>query len=545
MKKFIFLFILSFPVITWGQSLQDKVKVQWSPEEKKTMKSAFFDIQPVGYDNKGFYGLNIPYSEVIEGAILTNDKYTISRLSPDLTQMTSEPLDLKEEGKEKRFEFVLWLNNRIYVFTSFQNQKLRKTFLFAQTIDKNSLKVNNDLLPIAEVDYNKFDKYKYANFGYSFSPDSSMLLVNYSLLDKNDMTLNMGITVLDKKLTKVWEYSGDLTGKNTGIFSFKQYAVSNSGDVYILGQVFENMKAYSNNMLYKKVVPLPFFSDRRLVIQPNYKYNVVCLWEKGKTIKDFDLKQQGIFVRDIVIAPSGKNELICTGLYSRENTMSAMGSCFFKLDKKNQSVILANNTPFETDILTKGMSQKEISKFRKNLTSGKEFEKVVYYLKPVQFRGDNEFWFMAEQVDHQRIARRSGNTITINHIYINQDVYVAKYQTNGKLQWTQKVNKEQYTANEGYVISSFKPVPTGNSLNLIYSEMSKKDYGFFKLKRSGSYICRLDENGKEDKLKFADTEETGVALRPANAGYFSPSSMVILGQEGERKFKFVKLNITK
>jgi hypothetical protein len=541
-KVFITLQFLALSFTITAQSSSLNPRLTWSNEGIMGKEIAFFVTEPIGYDKSGVFAITHPFPSSGGIVIGPGQDYGIIRIAPDLNFSNMKEINLKEGESEKTYEFALWLNNEFYVFTSFQNQKLRKTFLFAQTINKQTLEVNNDIRSIAEIDYSQFNKYKYSEFNYSLSSDSTKLLVRYSLLDKDNMILDMGMSLFSNKLENFWTV-GNIAPESSEIFTFEQYAVSNKGDVFVLGRSFDSDRKYENHLKYKKVWKPPFGSYHRLEEYPNYSYKMMAITSNGTNKKDYSLSIPNKFVRKLTMKPNDKGDVICAGFFAQEDTYSVTGSCTFQINLSTEKLSVTQDE-FALDFLVQDREAKAASKLSKNYKKGKEFDTEFHFTKELVLREDGGFYLIAEQVEQRREQQNNGKTIVIYNAYNYNDIVVISIDKNGNTEWKKKIDKNTYVASEGVIFSSFMVHPSNNNLYLVYEEIGKKSFNMFgMLKQSKATMVKVSRDGSVLSQKISAAEDSGVALLPNYAGYSSPNSLLFTGKNGVRKFKFLKVEL--
>lgn len=542
-KTFVILAFIGLSVVLHAQKITENIKTTWSEEGRMDKDMAFFVLEPIGYDSTGVYGLTHPFTVQGGFVIGPGQKYAVTHISPDLDFVPMEEINLKVGDVDKDFEFALWLNGEYYIFSSFQNQKLKKTFLFAQTLNKETLQVNHDLEKIAEIDYSEFNKFKKSNYYYSLSPDSTKLMIRHSLLNKDNEVLNMGLSVFTSSLELLWQ-TGHVTPANNNIFTFEEYAVNNQGEVFVLGKSFETEKRYKNHREYKKVRKFPFGGYHRLIEYPDYTYVLIAITEKGKIKQDFTLGLPGQFVRKLTMQPDDKGKVICAGFFAGENSYSVTGNCTFNIDVKKGKVE-SNHDTFSVDFLTQCLDSKEVKKHNKKYNKKKEFDHYFHFTKPLVFRSDGGFYLMAEQVEQRREKIQSGNTITIFDAYNYDDILVISVDKNGNTEWKQKIDRSTYVVGDNVIFSSFMVHPQDDDLYLLFEEVDEKSTNFFGvIKRSKATLAKFESNGAVTSEIISSAEENGVALLPKYGGYSGSNSLLLLGKDAGRKFKFLNIDIS-
>lgn len=139
-----------------AQITSKKVDVKWGTliDAKKTTLD---DV--LGVSEGNLYTLNF------ERKGLFSFRYTVDKYDSNLKFLKSALLELKQEKNDMNLAFsVMSKNEDIFLFSTYQNTKNKVKYLFSQTLNKSTLKPNNDLKKVAEIDYKDFSKYNPGNF---------------------------------------------------------------------------------------------------------------------------------------------------------------------------------------------------------------------------------------------------------------------------------------------------------------------------------------------------------------------------------------------
>jgi hypothetical protein len=539
-KALAFIVLLGFIAVSNSQTADYSPTITWSDDAKMKPSLQFQKFLPVGYDQTGVYAILFPRPQAINEIVIIKRKIKLAHITPDLTMERVVELNLKEGDVEKDYEFALWLNNELYIFSSFQNQRLKRTFLFAQTVDKKTLEVNDDVMKIAEIDYNDFNKFKYAEFDYKLSPDSTKLLITYALLDKNNTILDKGLSVFSNNFTTLW-HSRDLGPQDSSVFRFDEFAINNNGDVYILGKSFESRKELDNHQKYKRVVKFYFYGDYlRLRELPWYEYRVVALTYSGTRKQVFTPSVPNRFVRNLTLTAIGGDKILCAGVFSNEKSYSVLGNCSFIIDVHNNRMTHSLHN-FSSDFITEGLNKKkQVRKYEK----GKEFDNYYYFPKPLIEREDGGFYMLTEQVERRRESIRSENTTITFNSWMYDDIIIASLSEKGETEWVRRIDKNMYAAFDGVFYSSFRAYPRNDELFLVFTEFNKKATNMFGvIKRSESTFARIDRHGNVYREVISTAKDDGVALQPGDAGQLCPNSLFMMGYNSFLTFKFLKLEL--
>ena len=451
-----------------------------------------------------------------------------------MDQTKSVELDLEYLKKKIDFEFIVQLNNKLYLFSSFKNQKLKRNFLFVQSINKRSLQLKQDLNKIAEIDYSGKSKYNAGNFYYETSRDSSKVLIYYSLpYDKGERE-QFGFHVFDRNLNQLWEKKITLPYKEE-LFDVEDYEVDNNGNVHLLSLIFKEKR-----------------KEKRKG-KPNYKYQILSYFDSGNELKEYPIKIEGKFLTDMQIAINDEQDIICGGFYSKEGTFSIIGSYFIKINGSTKEIKTKNFKEFGIDFITQNMTERQEKKTKKKDEKGKNIELFRYDLDDIILREDGGAVLIGEQYFVRIVTRTytdsDGNTrTTTTYYYYFNDIIAISMSPNGSIDWAEKIPKRQLTINDGGFFSSYALSVVKDKLYFVFNDNPKnlfykgqgKLYNFNKSKQSLVVLVELDSNGKQTREALFSAKEADVLTRPLVCEQISKNEMVLFGQR-RKTHRFAKI----
>ena len=529
-KAFLFFTLFTFSALySMGQTKSKKVDILWGPELKASKKSTLSDI--VGYDETGIYAIK----KKIRALYGLNSPITLEHYDQKMALSKSVEIELKEQKKKRKFEFIIHIDNEMYIFSSFANQKLKKNFLFVQGLDKKTLQPKKDLKKIAEIDYSGKSKYNSGSFDYEISRDSSKVLVYYNLPYDKGESEKFGFHVFDKSMNQLWEKKITLPYKEE-LFELEDYEVDNRANVYLLGTIFKEKR-----------------KEKRKG-KPNYKYQVLSYSNNGSELKEYPIKIEGKFLTDMQIAINDEQDIICGGFYSSEGTFSIEGSYFLKIDGQTKEIKSKGFQEFGIDFITQNMTVRKKKKTKKKAAKGKDTELYQYDLNNIILRDDGGAVLIGEQyyVDVVIITTTGANgsmsTTAKSHYYYN-DIIVINMSPDGKIEWTKKIAKSQGTVDDvgffsSYALSVVKDklyfVFNDNPRNLFYKGTGKL-YNFNKSKESLVVLVTLDSEGNQTREALFSAREADILTRPKVCKQISNNEMVLFGQR-KKTHRFAKIS---
>lgn len=497
-------FLLSQPLFS-----QPQINVTMGQEQQASKRGSLEDV--VGYDETGCYVLRSDRRDLF-----------IEHYDRQMNRKNSVELDLQQDKKEKDLEFIVQLGKQLYLFSSFDNQKLDKNFLFVQTINKQTLKPNADIQNIAEIGFKR--KRNAGTYSYRVSPDSSKVLIFYSLPYEKGEPEKFGFSVFDKNMKLMWKKDVKLP-YNDELFSVDKFKVDNNGNVYLLGLVYREK------------------AKKKRHGKPNYQYHVLAYSGGGNIFNEYKVDLRDKFITDMQIGIRTNGDISCAGFYSEKGTFSIKGTFFLTLDANSKKTKKENLKEFDKDFLEEFMSDSKAKR-------GKEL--YEYDLDRLVLREDGGAVLVAEQyyihVSTYTTSTGTGMMTTRTVYYYNyNDLVVININPDGSIQWARKIPKRQVTANDGGYFSSYTFSLINNKMYFIFNDNPKnlanpnpdKIYNY-NPKSSVVTVVEIDKNGNMNKQALFKAKEAKIITRPKVCEQVSGNEVIVFGQK-KSKYKFARL----
>lgn len=526
MKKIIFLllFILPISISTKAQITNDNVDILWGKEFKDSKKNSMNDV--IATDETGFYTLSSK-----RGGYSGNETITVSHFNNSANLLQSSEVELVKDKKEMKFEFFVQMQDQLFVFASYADKKVKKNYLYVQSMNKKSLQVNNDRKKLAEIPYqNKFFKGAGA-FNYSMSRDSSKIIVFYFLPYEEYGNEKFGFHVLDSEMNELW--SNNITLPYTDeLFEVKTHLLDNFGNVHVLGKKY-----------YDKL------KDRRKG-NPNYNYVVLSYYKGESEAREYDVAVKEKFLTEMQFEINLDHELICAGFYSNKGMSGADGCFYLKIDSESKEIVVENFMEFDLDFITQNMSDKDENKVRKKEAKGKDAEVYNYELDELIIGDDGSVFLVGEKyyVTTSTTTSSNGQTKT-SYTYHYDDIIVVRIDFGGNIMWAEKVGKKQKSTNDFGFYSSYTLSVIGDKLYFIFNDhiknINKKNENdeyevFRKKKNSAIALVEVNPEGEQKRISLASSEDVEVMTRPKVCEQISGNELILFGQKGKtRQFAIV------
>lgn len=533
-KKYFFISLFLF--LTSGFMLEaqiENVKVKSGPENKRTMRLNFAYSIPVGAVNGQYYGQLVPWGQVMANTTAT-DKYKLYQLTPALDLETYEVLEPRQDKMDTEFEFIVAMKNKLWLFVSFQNQKLKKNILLCRPVNSKTLLPEGELKPVVEIDYSKTNKYNSAMYNYSFSPDSTKLLLRYGMLDKDQAYISFGFTVVDDKMNVLWKLENNLPAASENkTYAFDQFSINNQGDIFLLCKVFDSKREFKASDRYKSN---PFVSRRQQ--QPNYSWVLFSFREKGSKNNEYPLEIQGKFIRSLQIGNRADGDLICAGLYGGPQNLSVTGTCSFILKNNIDAEIKPASAEFSFKTISKGIDDNDLPELTKYYKQGDEFEDYLYKVKNILFAEDGRFWLVAEQY-RQRVQNSNG---AITQVQDNDGVYVTGFSPDGSIIWSDKLSKDQITKDLEVLFSGIFVHAMNDKLYVLYNELPVNAINMIQYKKSSLMITEYDNKGTEKTKPLLNIDQSEVIICPEFSCKMADNRLILFGYKGTLKYRFFEVD---
>lgn len=521
------LLILSSTI--FSQSKSKDVDILWGREFKTSKRSTLDGV--VGKDETGIYVIKFHK----RGMFSYGPDYSLEHFNKQMNLTKSVKIILSKQGKELELELITHFNNKLYAFSSLRNNKEKKKILYVQSINKNTLRPENDIRKIAEIDYQKKSRFNTGDYYIATSRDKSKLLVYYDTPYDKRENESFGLHIFDENMNQLWEKKISIPYKED-LFSVEKMRVDKEGNVYLVGISY-----------------IEKHEDKRKG-SPDYKYKILCYTNEGKKLIQYPVELQDKFITDMQITISDEGDIICAGFYSDEGTFSIKGSFFLSIDHENQKIKNKSFKEFGLDFITQGMSERQEKKAKKKAAKGKNVELYKYDLNEIILRDDGGALLIGEQyyvrvVTHTYTDGNGMMHTTTTYYYNYNDIIVINISPKGQIDWIKKIPKQQVTTNDGGFFSSYTLavikdklyfIFNDNPRNLNYKEPAKL-YNFNKGKESLTVLVTLTMDGKQKREALFNTRDSGVLIRPKVCKQIDDSNeLIIFGQRGKKQ-RFAKI----
>jgi len=514
LTRFAIVFMFTFSsIISFGQAKSKEAKVKWTQEQKESRRSTLSGI--IGKDRTGIYALKR------EANFMSASTFTIEHYDNNMKLLTSTEFNLKEGRKVKFFEGSIMSKGNLYIFSSFRNKGSRINYFFKQSVNLKTLKLNNDLEEIAQINFKGFSKYNAGGFLFDTSRDSSKFLVYYDRPYEKEEKEEMGIIVFDQDLNKI--YNKDITlPYEDQLYRTQDFIVDNKGNFHILGKLFKDKPKNTRKG------------------KPNYFYQVLSYYDNGETREKYPIEVTGKYLNDMQLAIDANGNLACGGFYATNASFNVDGSYWLKIDAKTKEIVSKNFKEFSIDFITQNMKARKEKKYKRKEAKGKEIELYRYYLDDIIFHADGGSVLIGEQffITTSISSDQNGQSTTIVRYHFN-DIIVVKVNKAGEIEWAKKIPKVQVSINDGGFYSSYHLSVVRDKLYFVFNDNPKNLFnkGDGKLKNYVlnkeclTVLVTMDSKGDFKKEALFDTREAEVYIRPKVGRQVGFRETILFGQK--------------
>ncbi len=406
---------------------QDQIDVSEGKVFKSSKYGAFERF--IHADENGYYALRQKraYTSIF-----------LEHYDNSLNYVETNELSLKKGKTQLVFDFIEKLNNKLYLFSSLKDKKTAKKILFVQSIDINKSTPNGDFKQLTELSFNEEIQQK-DYFLHTISDNQSILATYHSVLPTKTSNQQFHVTVINSQLETMWNKTIEFP-LDTNLFQLDDIQVDSKGDLYCLGRY-------------------------NLAVGREY-YKVFKYTDEGNKVKtyNFKLSQHHLLNSKMKVST---NEIIMAGLCTEERL--ATGAYFIRFDQEKEDFIKETQNFFPT-FFEKYLETEEVSASDEEVAGLKD-----YILDYLIMNDDGSFYLLAEQyeVDVEKRDRVSSNGTAMvysSYNYYYKDIAVVHFSSKGKILWSDKVLKKQFTMNDGGFYSSYAICHDQNKLQIVFND---------------------------------------------------------------------------
>jgi hypothetical protein len=452
---------------------------------------------------------------------------SIQHFDPKMAQQKDLEIELKEGRADKAFEGIFHYGDKLWMYSSFTNNKTDKKMLFAQEVNKKTLRPSSQTYKLMEIG-GKETKLSSSDFTMRLSADSSHIavLANYVLRrSKKDSDKKIELQVYDSEMNLKWDRKVVLPWSDY-LFDVERIRVNNKGEVYVMGIRYKGIRK----------------SKRKG--DPNYEYRILKYSDGDSSPEEYEIDLDDKFITDCTLALLPNGNLITSGFYSSRGSFSIDGTFFVTINGKSKLIENRATKEFSLDFITMNMTDRQAKKAEKKQSKGKDQELYEYDLDNIIIREDGGALLVGEQyymyvTQTTTTSANGGTQTTTTYHYVYNDIIVVNLSPEGIIEWATKIPKRQHTTNDGGFYSSYVLSVVGDKMYFVFNDNPKnlleRDEGKYKNFKPGResmvVLVELNGAGESNKAALFSSKEADVICRPKVSEQVNARELVIYGQK--------------
>ncbi|MCH2197209.1 MAG: hypothetical protein MK081_00375 [Flavobacteriales bacterium] len=347
------------------------------------------------------------------------------------------------DGEETRFYQLMMVDGRLLLITSFIEKRSDIRSLYGTWMNKEGQALDLPVL-LSQITLNRRNENQ--TFGIQLSEDSSMVFIyNESTLDRRSNE-RFSFKVVDLDLETVWKKELELPYRSE-LLEINQYLLDSKGQLHMMSGIASDKRNNTQN-------------ERRL---SEKRYIVISFDPVANKVKELEVDLGDKWVTATTFAIDDQGDLAIGGFYSNDRYFSIAGSFFFRVSAETKKVISSGLEPFETSFLKKFMSDRRADR-------GDELND--FYFDHMVRRPDGGATLVAEQyyiVSRYRSDITTGRQEIINYYHYN-DIILVDVAADGKVNWTNRIAKEQISSNDKGPYSSYALTADQDSIYILFND---------------------------------------------------------------------------
>lgn len=516
------IFVILLCLITFDVTAQrstEDAAVYWGNEYREPASSLITKI--IGKDPQGLYALRL------QGR--TGFYPHIEKYDDRLNLKKSKQLSLSYKGRIREFEDIFMIKDKIYLFTSFNNEDKKTNYLFMEEVDKTNFQATGDIKIIGKLPTK--GRYNEGAYQFEFTRDSSKVLLYHQMPFRGNDTEHFALSVYNANMELEWKKDVVLPFSDK-LFTVLNFRVDDQGNAYIMGKLYNDTNREKRDG------------------KPNYQFVVLSYLNDGQTERKYKINFEDKFISELTFRVASNGDLVCAGFYSDRNSLTIQGTCFFRINAQTQELYKTGFKAFEPGFMARFLTDKQIRQ-------GKGL--FNYSLDRLILRSDGGALLVAEQyfVRQDRTFNTFGDPFIndfndpinnrIQFIYNYHDLIVVNINPDGSIAWANKVPKRQVSVDDGGYFSSYAMSVVRDKIYIVYNDHPKNANELdpqrilnYNGRNSVVTMAILGADGSFDKYALFSNQDASIITRPKVARQISRNEMIIYG-ERNKMYRFGKL----
>ena len=480
-KTLIFGLYYFITLTTYGQVNSNNIKLVMGDIQKGICPDKF-----IGFDDSEIYAISpseFPSSDI-----------RFFKYNNKMNLVLEKKINLSKEDKE--IVFTAYYHDKIYLFYRQFDSKTKKNTLYIETINKETLSLNNDSKKITEISC--YEKYSRGKYHFSISPDKSKFMICAEFPGHKNTSKKFNILVFGKGFENIWNKEFTLDYDSYG-FDINNVLVNNDGEaiIFSLNSVLKGGVRSNNSREY---------------------FQVTIVKNEGESIAEIPLKNGLKRLIEPKILLSKNGDMICSGFYSDNHNYDLDGCFFINISKNNDEIAASAFNEFEHNFIHAKMEDTKNGHTRVIETN------IEFQIKNIVQKEDGGIIFVGEKYSNYETT----------HDY--EDIVIINLSAEGKIIWKRIVRKKQLVSNID-AFYSFVSYINNKRTYLIFNDNEKninnnegdKIKAFKPRSPAVISIVEVDSNNNMNKNMLFDSNDAHVYLYPTDILKLGNNECVFIG----------------
>lgn len=506
MKSFLIYLFLLMAFSSWSQ-LSDTLIV--GKPFKNDYRSAFEGV--IGEQDTSLFGVEVSYKNQLP------DEIKLSKVGRKMKPTVSYLLNEKKDTIDAKIqpEKVFLLKDRVLYFETLDITDSSTRYLMLKVFDFNGeLKSAGIIDTIA--DYKTFED----QFYIFESLNESQFVVAKTIPFKRRSPQKVEV--------RIFNHEGSLLQKDLFQLPYTEKNFQFSTQLYDGEQKLYFLSKEKNEK------PGGFSSEKYLISNAYYVWAYDLSTEK---VKEFEIEIKDKWINDLDIVLDQEKNLHVAGYYSNDRLFSVIGT-FQIVINQNNKIVHSQLKAFANDFKTPASERSESN------------ELVDIYLRGIKVNAYGEIFIVGEHY-YKEVSEyfdpRSNMTTYYDNFYFGA-LWITKYNAQGKMTFTTRIPKKQFSVNDGGLYLSSFTAPVGQNLYVFFNDHEKnatvgfdneKDIKEFQnSKRALLTGVKIDEKGSLKKVLAKELEDNFIMI-PQNTEQLNSETIYFIAEKG-REVKLLK-----
>lgn len=512
-RKHKFIYFIAFFLLIITTNAQN-LDVKWGTETEIPNKN---DVHKVfsGYNNSIYIIRKNDFQRFIPEYFI--EKYDNASYG---LQFEAE-IKLPKYGKhDVRYEDIMFIGKKLYVFSTYYSNDENKNFCFASEINQSTGEAGA-LIKIDEILADKKGNTGYFTLRKSLD-DSKLLIFHHDPFEKY-ANEKFNFQILDENMKSVEGASITLPYLDKK-FEISNYTLNKEGTIFLLASIQKENQDVEPG-------------------KPWNRFVVLAYTPKSKDLKEYNVEIGEKYVTDITFRfNEPNNSLVVVGFYSDKGTGNIKGEFLVEIDTEWNKVIRTGTNEFSDVVLSNFLSENKVKK-------GKEPQNII--INEVLFTEDGGIIIGAEQsyiTTRCSSDSKTGRTTCVD-TYHDKSVLVSKVSKSGKFEWSSVVPKLQVSGRSLY--GSYYLTRVKDQICVIYNDnpeninnQGDKELENFKIGKNGIVVlATVDSKGIVNRqVIMTEEEKSKTVLAPKTIIQLNNNEAILFACWG-KKMRFGKMSI--